>query len=251
MFLLLLILTTSCKKKEAPQSSVNLAPQVKNTIQDKRAAVLATSMLNAMGGQEKWDSLNYVSWTFFGARHLVWDKKGGRVRIDSPRDTSIYLVDLNNLKGKVIKGGKEVTDPEELTNLLERGKSIWINDSYWLFMPFKLWDSGVNVIYMREDTMVGGMPASVLALTFNEVGDTPENKYEIYLDKKDNLIKQWAFFKDAHQKTPSKIWPWDNYKSHYGLLLSSERSDNGGPSDVRVYDELNDAVFESFEKFDY
>jgi len=248
---LLLVLCTGCKEKEAVSESSDNPSNNKTEIQDKKAAQLVSSMMTAMGGEDKWDDLNYVSWTFFGARYLVWDKKGGRVRIDSPKDTSIYLVDLNNLEGKVIKGGEEVTDPAELTKLLKRAKSIWINDSYWLFMPFKLQDPGVSVNYMREDTMIGGVAASVLALTFKDVGNTPDNKYEVYVDKNDNLIKQWAFFKEANQDTPPRIWPWDNYQTHNGIMLSSERADKSGPSNVRVYETLGDEVFNSFDAFDY
>ena len=248
---LLIIFCIGCKEKEVVSKAVKGSTHNKTEIKDVKAAQLVSSMMTAMGGEENWNELNFVSWSFFGARHLVWDKKGGRVRIDSPRDTSIYLVDLNTQEGKVIKGGKEVTEPEELAKLLKRAKSIWINDSYWLFMPFKLQDPGVSVNYMREDTMIGGMDASVLALTFDKVGNTPENKYEVYLDKKDNLIKQWAFFRKADQETPPRIWPWDNYQSHNGLKLSSERSDKSGPSNVRIYDALEDSVFDSFDMFDY
>lgn len=239
----------NCKQKET--SPIKESEPTSNTITDKKASALVNSMMTAMGGQEKWDELHYVSWTFFGARHLVWDKIGGRVRIDSPKDTSIYLVDLHNKTGKVIKGGKEVSDPQKLKELVKRGESIWINDSYWLFMPFKVKDPGVHVNYMREDTMVGGAPSSVLALTFNEVGNTPENKYEVFIDKNDNLIKQWAFFSKADQDTPPRIWPWDNYQSFNGLQLSSDRTDKSGPSNVRVYDSLGDEVFTSFDVFDY
>ena len=246
---LIIMIGTGCKEKEA-ENALNQAT-IQNEILDTKAADLVSKMEIAMGGQKKWEDLNYVSWTFFGSRHLLWDKKGGRVRIDSPRDTSVYLVDLNNLKGKVIKGGMEVTDPEQLDELIQRGKSIWINDSYWLFMPFKLRDPGVSVNYMREDTMIGGVSASVLEMTFDNVGNTPENKYEVYIDKKDNLIKQWAFFKEANQETPPRIWPWDNYQSFGGLMLSTDRTDKSGPSNVRVYDEIDNSVFDSFEAFEY
>jgi hypothetical protein len=252
LFLLALLTLIGCKEKNDITSATTLdSTHKRTTIKDEKASKLVSAMWTAMGGEEQWDNLQYVSWTFFGARHLVWDKIGGRVRIDSPRDTSIYLLNLNSLEGKVIKGGEEVTDPEELKKLLNRAEGIWINDAYWLFMPFKLQDPGVTVNYMREDTMLGGQPASVLALTFEEVGNTPENKYEVYIDKADNLIKQWAYFKEADQETPPKIWPWDNYQSYNGLMLSSDRSDKSGPSNVRIYDTLEDKVFNSFDVFDY
>jgi len=245
------IFIISCKQKDTPPPSSSSAIPERTVIQDNEAASIVSSMVDAMGGYENWDQLQYVSWTFFGARHLVWDKIGGRVRIESPRDTMIYLIDLHNSKGRIIKSGKEITETEELEKLIKRGEGIWINDSYWLFMPFKLQDPGVKVNYMREDTMIGGAPSSVLALTFKGVGNTPQNKYEVYVDKKDNLIKQWAFFKTADQETPPRIWPWDNYQSYDGMMLSSERSDKSGPSNIRVYDSLGDEVFESFEGFEY
>ena len=217
---------------------------------DPKAKSIAMSTMEAMGGQEKWDKLHYVSWTFFGNRHLVWDKLGGMVRIEIPKDTSIYLLDLQKMTGKVMRSGKVLTDADKVKEELNKAKSMRINDSYWLFMPFKLMDNGVNLQYLREDTTLKGSPASVLQLTFNAVGNTPENKYEVYVEK-DNLIKQWAYFKSATQTEAPRIWPWDNYKSFDGLMLSSERSDKSGPSNVKVYNKLDETVFTSFNKFSF
>lgn len=217
---------------------------------DAKAISMAHSMMDAMGGQKKWDQLHYVSWTFFGNRHLVWDKIGGKVRIEIPKDTSIYLLDINKMTGKVMRSGKEIIDVSQMQEELKKAKGMWINDSYWLFMPFKLLDNGVTLKYIREDTIMTGEKASVLQLTFDQVGNTPENKYEVYVDK-DHLIKQWSYFKISTQIEPPRTWPWDNYKSYNGLMLSAERSDKSGPSNVRVYDQLNNAVFESFNKFDF
>ena len=87
----------------------------------------------------------------------------------------------------------------------------------------------------------------MLELTFENVGNTPDNKYEVFIDPVDSLVKQWAYFKEASQDSASAIWPWDNYADHNGVLLSGDRSDNKGPRNVRVYDTLGDEVFESFD----
>ncbi|MEM9547988.1 MAG: hypothetical protein AAGA77_18550, partial [Bacteroidota bacterium] len=232
----LIFLQLACKPKETAALEVETQVVERTNIIDTKASSIVSTMIEAMGGYENWDDLKYVSWTFFGARHLVWDKKGGRVRIESPRDTMIYLIDLHNSNGRILKSGKEITETEEIKKLTDRGEGIWINDSYWLFMPFKLQDPGVTVTYVREDTMMGGAPSSVLSLTFKGVGNTPNNKYEVYVDKKDNLIKQWAFFKTADQETPPRVWPWDNYQSFNGMMLSTERSDKSGPSNIRIYE---------------
>jgi hypothetical protein len=131
--------------------------------------------------------------------------------------------------------------------MLKRGKSIWINDSYWLVMPFKLKDSGVTLKYLGEDTLMTGLPCNVLQLTFENVGDTPQNKYHIYVDLADNLVKQWAYYSDANQDSANFVRPWDNYKKYGNILLSADRSDDGGPKNVKVQDTINEKIFTSLE----
>lgn len=213
---------------------------------DPAAIELADSVMAAMGGRQNWDRTRFISWNFFGRRDLTWDKMEGNVRIESHPDSTIYLLNINDLKGRVQVNGQEITHPDSLQKLLTKGKSIWINDSYWLVMPFKLKDSGVTLKYVGEDTTQTGLMCNVLELTFHNVGDTPQNKYRVYVDVKDNLVKQWAYYKDASQDSASQIWPWDNYKRYGSLLLSSDRSDNRGPRQVRVDEKLPAELFEEF-----
>ncbi len=212
---------------------------------DPAAVELADSVMAAMGGRKNWDETRFISWTF-GKRHLVWDKKDGNVRIESQPDSTIYLVNINDSKGRVQIRGQELTEPDSLQKMLSKAKSIWINDSYWLTMPFKLKDTGVTLKYLGEDTMLTGARANVMELTFEKVGDTPNNKYQVYVDLRDNLVKQWAYFKDASQDSASAVWPWDNYKKYGNILLSANRSNDRGPRDVRVDEKLDRDVFTRF-----
>lgn len=212
---------------------------------DPAAVELADSVMMAMGGRKNWDDTRFISWTF-GKRNLVWDKKDGNVRIESQGDSTIYLVNINDLKGRVQVKGQELTEPDSLQKMLSRAKSIWINDSYWLTMPFKLKDTGVTLKYLGEDTMLTGARANVIELTFEKVGDTPNNKYQVYVDVRDNLVKQWAYYKDASQDSASAVWPWDNYKKYGNILLSANRSNDRGPRDVRVDAKLDPEVFTRF-----
>jgi len=213
---------------------------------DPAAVELADSVMAAMGGRENWDNTRFISWNFFGRRNLVWDKQQGDVRIESLPDSTTYLVNINELKGRVRVKGQELTEPDSLKKMLEKAKSIWINDSYWLVMPFKLKDTGVTLKYLGEDTILTGEKCNVLELTFNNVGDTPENKYRVYVDLQDNLVKQWAYFKEASQDSASQVWPFDNYKRYGNILLSANRSDNRGPRDVRVDEKLPREIFTEF-----
>jgi hypothetical protein len=213
---------------------------------DPAAVELADSVMKAMGGRGNWDKTRFISWNFFGRRNLVWDKHQGRVRIESQPDSTIYLVNLNSLEGRVQVKGQELTESDSLKKMLERGKSIWINDSYWLVMPFKLKDSGVTLKYLGEDTLQTGAKCNVMELTFKNVGDTPQNKYRVYVDLKDNLVKQWSYYNSAEQDSANFTRPWDNYKQYGNILLSADRSDSGGPRNVKVDDSLPDKIFVEF-----
>ncbi len=213
---------------------------------DPAAIELADSIMMAMGGRKNWDNTRFISWNFFGVRDLIWDKPTGRVRIESMRDSTIYLVNVNTLEGKVRIKGEDLTEPDSLAKMLNRAKSIWINDSYWLMMPFKLKDSGVTIKYMGEDTLVNEKYYNVLQLSFENVGDTPQNKYDVYVDVKEKLVKYWSFYREASQDSASWTRPWDNYQKYGSILLSADRSDNGGPRNVKVEEQLPDEIFTTF-----
>ncbi|UII22155.1 hypothetical protein [Fulvivirga ligni] len=242
------------ENQEQPETTENTVTEVNPAADgfnaaesDDKAIAIADSVMAAMGGRKNYDAIRYISWNFFGARDLIWDKHTSRVRIDFPSKQTTYLVNVASGEGKVKVGDKEISNPDTLKNYLAEAKSIWINDSYWLVMPFKLKDSGVTLKYSREDSLSNGDLADVLTMTFENVGDTPNNKYEVYVDKADHLVKQWAYFQQASQDSASAVWPFDNYQTHEGVKFSYDRSDDKGPHKVVVYDSLPDEVFTSFE----
>lgn len=243
-----LFLFVSCSNQNKPTVNTHQQPEgpVAKTAAEQKANELYTPLLTAMGGQSKWDAIRYISWNFFGARDLVWDKWEGRVRIESQKDKTIYLININTLEGRVQRNGVEITHADSLAKELQAAESIWINDSYWVAMPWKLRDPGVTMKYLRDDVTLSGLASSVCELTFDQVGNTPQNKYEIYIDKSDHLIKQWAFYRDASQEKASAIWPWDNYKEYHGVLLSADRSDKKGPFNLEVSNKMDNSIFESF-----
>jgi hypothetical protein len=150
------------------------------------------------------------------------------------------------MEGKVSVKGQELASGDSLTKMLNKAKSIWINDSYWLVMPFKLKDTGVTLTYVGEDTLSNGSKCNLMELRFKNVGDTPQNMYRIYVDLSDNLVKQWSYYKEASQDSANFIRPWDNYKKYGNILLSADRSDNSGPRNASVDEALPDEVFTEF-----
>jgi hypothetical protein len=90
--------------------------------------------------------------------------------------------------------------------------------------------------------IAGDNRCDVLEVTFTNVGVTPSNKYHIYVNQKDHLIMQWAFFKTATDVNPKFKLPWDNYQPIDGVLLSFNRS-KFGPTNVRVLPNFNVSLF--------
>jgi hypothetical protein len=215
---------------------------------DPAAIEIADLVMEAMGGRSAWDGTRYLAWDFFGARKLLWDKHTGNVRVEFP-DGSVCLVNIIDGSGKVHKQGEEVINMDSLAKELEKAKHIWINDSYWLVMPFKLKDSGVTLKHLGMDETLEGTPSHVLELTFKEVGVTPQNRYLIYVDTTTNLVNQWAFYREAGQDSANFILPWGEYEQYGDILLSEYRGERS-LSDVMVFDSLPKEVFTSFQAVD-
>jgi hypothetical protein len=206
----------------------------------KNPAAMVQQIETAMGGVENYNNIKFITWDF-SKRKLYWNKWTGDVRIESPKDTLVILVNVNTVKGKVFKNN-ELLNENAAKKWLNKGKNWWINDSYWLVMPWKLQDPGVTLKYVKTEALENGNTADVLQLTFTDVGVTPENKYHIFVDQTDNLIKQWAFFTNFNDDTPRFTMPWDNYQNAGNILLSFNRS-KFGPKNVVVAQAYNERVF--------
>ena len=244
LFALSLIIS-SCEPKKTemgnpPGAGFDLAHS------DPAAIELADSIMIAMGGRENWDNTRYIGWNFFGRRNWMWDKTTGRIRIESINDSTIYLANANDTLGRVQIKGQELTEPDSLRKMLKRARSMYYNDMYWLCMPYKLKDSGVTLKYLGEDTLKSNR-YNVIQLMFEQVGDTPQNKYKIYVDVKDKLVRYWSYYKDNRQDTANFTRPWDNYVKYGNILLSGDRSDGAGPKSVRVEETVPDKTFTEFQ----
>ena len=220
-------------------SSTSLLAQSK----DKKANTIVKEMLTAMGGMKNYNAIHFIEWDFVN-RKLSWNKWTGDVRIENPSAKQVILVNINTLKGKVYENGALVNDQAKAKELLEKGKNWWINDSYWLVMPWKLQDPGVSLKYVKTAKLANGTTADILQLTFSAVGVTPENKYWLYVDKKDHLIKQWAYYKNFNDAEPKFLKPWNNYQKAGNILLSFDRpNEEVGPKNVVVKTNLDSSIF--------
>ena len=219
-----------------------------NDASDQRAIELADEVMESMGGRLAWDNTRFIRWTFFGRRTLLWDKWTGNVRIDFADTDEVYLVDINTGEGKIWQDGTYLTEEDSITKYTARAKSIWINDSYWLVMPYKLKDSGVTLKYLGEETR-GDTIEHTLQLTFEGVGDTPENKYWVKIDNDNKLITEWLFYTQFNDDEPRFATPWADYSTYGNILLSGNRG-RGQLTDIGVFEYVPDQVFESAKKYE-
>lgn len=216
---------------------------------DAKAIEIADQVMENMGGRKNWDKTRYIAWNFFGNRKLIWDKWTGNVRVDNVNNDQTVLLNINTDKGRIFKYGKEQTAPDSIAKFVKGGKGAWINDSYWLLMPFKLKDSGVTLKYLGEDKTQDGVEADVLQLTFKGVGNTPDNKYKVWVKKTNPMVWQWAYYPKFDAEKPGFIRPWTDYKQHGKIMISGERGDRD-LTDIMVFDKLPESIFTDFKRPD-
>ncbi|MFM2268978.1 MAG: hypothetical protein RL757_2419 [Bacteroidota bacterium] len=219
---------------------------------DAKAIVIADSVMRAMGGRGQWDAVKYLHWTFFGRRTLLWDKKNERVRIDFLNRPLKIIMSLKDKTGRVWQDGLEMTNRDSLAKYLDSGYKTWINDSYWLVMPFKLKDSGVTLKYLGEKENMIGANSHVLQLTFKGVGVTPDNKYWVYVNPSSLLVTEWAYFGKYSDETPQFRNLWADYRSFSSLImLSGNRGEKGHLAPMGVYKFVPPTAFTEFDNVDY
>ena len=244
VFLLLAsIFIASCGSDTGPYGNPH-APTFNLAGSDQVAIDIADDVMEAMGGRQAWDTTRYISWNFFGRRSHIWDKLENKVRIDIPSDTLSMIVNLETKGGSAKQKGKLVTDISTLKDILESGYKAWINDSYWLTMPFKLKDDGVTLKSIGEGKTTLGASADMLELTFSGVGVTPHNKYIIYVDQESDMVTQWDFFPTLGDTTARFQSPWPNYAKYGDLMLSGGQIAGNKLSNIKVSQTMSDDIWQ-------
>ena len=207
---------------------------------DPRAIEIADRVMARLGGRSGWEQTRYLTWRFFGKRPHVWDMWTGDRRFEG-EDLTV-LMNLNNQSGRAWRTGVAVENPDTLAADLQVAYRAWINDSYWLVIPYKLKDSGVTLRYKGQNMTQDGLPAHLLELTFAGVGVTPQNRYEVWVDVHESLVRQWAFYRQAEDEEPRLVRPWQQW-AQYGRIWLAVDFGRGRHSHVGVFDELPVSVF--------
>lgn len=230
--LAVLSLATGCASDGSRYLANPAAPGFDSAGSDPKAVAIADETMQAMGGRRAWNDARCLAWTFFGRRKHVWDKWTGDYRLEEGR--RVVCMNLGTGAGRVFEGKDEIHDPKSKAEALAKARSAWINDSYWLVMPYKLKDSGVTLKSKGDGVLDDGRKADVLVLTFARVGDTPENKYDVWVAKDSRLVEQWAFYKSASDDEPRFKTTWTGWKRYGQILLSGDRGGDRQLTDIAV-----------------
>jgi len=225
--------------------------------QDPKAVEVDQAMMQAMGGQEAWNAAHIVRFDFkvtAGGKVVadnahLWDRKDGRYRIERmPKDGKREVVLLTiadyerDKQGSAYLDGKKL-EGDEAKKALEAGYASYINDSWWLAMPWKWTQPGVNLKYVGPQPCGQGK-CDVVEITFDHVGLTPGDMYHTFVSQKSHLMTHWEYVLQDGQKGS---WDWQ-YTTQKGIKLasnhiSSDHKTTINMGDVRVLDTVDDAFF--------
>jgi hypothetical protein len=211
---------------------------------DPAAAEVARQLTDAMGGQRTWDNVPYFRFDFVVVRdgkELVrfkhwWDKRNGRCRVEGPDDkgrTVTAIFTLKDKKGKSFTDGIVDTDPANVKNIIQNGYERWVNDTYWIVMPFKLRDPGAHLKHTGVKSTQDGIDYDVLQLSFDHgVGLTPGDKYWLYVNRRTHLLDRWEMLLQGEKPPPSSA-TWEAWTNVGPVKLSLAHRFQGKPVMIR------------------
>jgi hypothetical protein len=215
---------------------------------DAKAVAVADRVVAALGGPAAWEATRFVRFDFAGRRRHWWDRYDGRHRIEGTTQQNEPYVVLHNVQtreGKAWLNGQPV-EGDRAKEMLENAYGAWVNDTYWLLMPFKMKDPGV-VLASEGEEQVNGSTYDKVRMSFEGVGLTPQDRYWVYVDRASGLIDRWAYVLQG-QSPPPTIWIWKDWQSYGRIKLSPLRVNPESGRELRLDaialpDAMPDAVF--------
>lgn len=177
-------------------------------------AEVAVRAAEAMGGEEAWNHARLLSFHFAGRRTHHWDRTTGRHRVEGETqegESYVVIEDLDSRQGRAWVDGREVTG-ERADEMVEMAYGAWVNDTYWMLMPLKLSDPGVNLSYEGTE-VVDGETYDVLGLTFEDVGLTPGDRYWAWISRRTGLMDRWAYrLQSQPEDAEPTVWMWQEWE---------------------------------------
>ena len=172
-------------------------------------------------------------------RH-AWDRWTGDYRVEGVDRESgaptLAVFNIGTRQGAARLGDEELSG-EALEGALEQAYGRFINDSYWLLMPFKWQDPGVHL----ATAPAADDGHDVVELTFDDgTGLTSGDRYYGYVDRESGLMDRWAYVLQTEDGAAGEgeptIWEWTEWTEHApGVKLSHSKVRAGEGPAVRIF----------------
>jgi len=213
---LALLSTTACVERE---------PYRRPSTESERAEgdALAQKMQDALGGRAAWDAVAFVDFSFIATfagfeaanRRHQWDKSRALLVTTTGEGKERVALDLWDKGGFATDDEGRALTGDALADRLEDAWAHFINDSYWLCAPFKVFDDGA----------VRAAVDGKLRITFEkEVGLTPGDAYLYTLDDKGRPT-QWSFLLESGI---SGTFLFTDETTQEGVTLHRQKQTEGG-----------------------
>jgi len=223
------------------------------------------SVMTAMGGRKAWEKTRYLQfrWNVIRDGRVVsermhyWDRWDGSYRLETTFQTGtgpqhgggqnlVVYFNVNSQQGQAFIGGIPFGGALG-DSLVKRAHAWFINDSFWLLMPYKWRDPGVNPEYLGHETNEYG-DWEVVHLSFDDVGLTPGDQYWVYIDAGvPRLVRMWQYHLQGRENKGLFI-RWQNWQRFGDILLATERESVDGSlkiefTDIRAERTTDPSVF--------
>jgi len=211
-------------------------------------AAIAGRMQTAMGGDAFASArvLDFVWEVERGGETVVsyahtWDRWTGDYRVaGTDRESGkpwVAIFDIDTREGRVWLGDEEYP-AEAVDEQLERAYGRFINDSYWLLMPWKWLDPGVSLTYAGTE-VIGDRLCDVVELAFDGVGLTSNDRYRGYVDRESGRIARWSYVLQNEEGQPGggdpTSWDWvDWMEVDPGVWFAASKARVGGDDPVAI-----------------
>lgn len=236
LILQLLVITGFASIPALGADGSKAAPAAENDA--SRAVAIARRTMDAMGGREAFEATRLLRFDFqvssgpetYPPRHHWWDRFTGAYRLEGTTPEGApyrVLLDLKTRDGQAWIGERAL-EGEEKASMLESAYARFINDSYWLLMPWKWLDPGVHLAYEGERT-VDGTSYDVVRLTFDDgTGLTSGDRYWGLVSRETGLMERWEYILQQEDGSPGEGPPrkfvWTDWKeTDAGIRLATRK----------------------------
>ncbi|WP_298237020.1 hypothetical protein [uncultured Algibacter sp.] len=167
-------------------------------------------------GYENWKNVSKVYFTFNDKRNWIWQPKTNHITLIKDNDTISY-------------------NRNKIDSTLTKTDRAFINDKFWLLIPFQLiWDKGISISTPSKTIApISKAEINKITLTYsNEGGYTPGDAYDLYYND-EFIIKEWGF-RRGNSAEARLINTFENLRDFNGIKIALDHKNDKGDELVKL-----------------